>query len=358
MEKSFDRYFLGANSFEGFVSHFSDSYRAEDGYRTYIIKGGPGTGKSSLMKYVAKEAIKQGYTVHLCHCSSDPDSLDGVIIDEKKIVILDGTAPHVVEPKYPGACENIVDLGRFWDSEKLRGNLIDVINATNINKTFHKTVSLYLTVCGEMAKDTLNTAVSYTKREKVLDFAEKTAKKFIKPQTGKQAHETVRFLQGITPKGIMSFPKTVTDNIGNVLVLEDKTGAFSGIVTEHIRKYALKNGYDIITVKNPFLPSKLIDHIIIPDLDFAVVTENDYISFETTLKKVHSRRFTDFSLRHTKKNKLMFNEKVKNKFLYSAIETLKKAKSSHDVLEEYYIKSMDFEKLQKYTKDFCDEILG
>lgn len=358
MEKSFDRYFLGANSFEGFVSHFSDSYRAEDGYRTYIIKGGPGTGKSSLMKYIAKEAIKRSFTVHLCHCSSDPDSLDGIIIDEKKVVILDGTAPHIVEPKYPGACENIVDLGRFWNSQKLRDNLIDVINATNINKTFHKTVSLYLTVCGEIAKDSLNTAISYTKREKAVDFAEKTAKKFIKPKTGSQGMETVRFLQAVTPKGIMSFPKTVTDNIGNILVLEDKIGAFSSIVTEYIRKYALKSGYDIITIKNPFLPSKLIDHIIIPDLDFAIVTENDYITFETTQKKVHSRRFTDFSVKHGKKNKLAFNEKVKNKFLFSAIETLKKAKSSHDVLEEYYINSMDFEGLNNYTKAFCEEILG
>ena len=138
MEKSFDRYFLAANSFEGFVSHFSDSYSAESGYKTYIIKGGPGTGKSSLMKYVAIRAIEKGYTVHLCHCSSDPDSLDGVIIDEKKTVILDGTAPHIVEPKYPGTCENIVDLGRFWDSENLRSKRIDIINATNINKSFHK----------------------------------------------------------------------------------------------------------------------------------------------------------------------------------------------------------------------------
>lgn len=357
MEKSFDRYFLAANSFEGFVSHFSDSYSAESGYKTYIIKGGPGTGKSSLMKYVAIRAIEKGYTVHLCHCSSDPDSLDGVIIDEKKIVILDGTAPHIVEPKYPGTCENIVDLGRFWDSENLRSKRIDIINATNINKSFHKTVSLYLSICGEIAKDSLSTAVLFTKKNKVVDFANKTAKKFIKERNGKTGTETVRFLQGITPKGIMSFPKTVTDNIKNVLVLEDKYGAFSGIVTEYIRKYALKNGYDIITIKNPFLPGRLIDHIIIPSLDFAVVTENDFIKFETTSKRIHSRRFTDFSVKHTKKAKLAFNEKIKNKFLFSAIESLKKAKNSHDVLEKYYIESMDFESLEKYTKEFCEEIL-
>ena len=41
-------FFLGANSPEGFISKFSSSYFADSGWRTYIIKGGPGTGKSTM----------------------------------------------------------------------------------------------------------------------------------------------------------------------------------------------------------------------------------------------------------------------------------------------------------------------
>ncbi len=48
-------FFLGANSEHGFFSHFGqlqDPYSQE---KTYIIKAGPGTGKSTMMKRIAEE---------------------------------------------------------------------------------------------------------------------------------------------------------------------------------------------------------------------------------------------------------------------------------------------------------------
>lgn len=32
------------------------------------------------------------------------------------------TAPHVVDPKNPGAVDEIIHLGDFWDEEKMREN--------------------------------------------------------------------------------------------------------------------------------------------------------------------------------------------------------------------------------------------
>ena len=115
-------FFLGANAPGGFVSVFGNCYSAEDGWHTYIIKGGPGTGKSTLMKRVAGYFIKQGVRCELCPCSSDPQSLDAVIFPDFKVALLDGTAPHVVEPQYPGACEEIINLGMAWNTQRLSEN--------------------------------------------------------------------------------------------------------------------------------------------------------------------------------------------------------------------------------------------
>ncbi|MBQ8267623.1 MAG: hypothetical protein IJZ21_04485, partial [Clostridia bacterium] len=130
MKSDFSKYFLGANSAEGFVSHFGDSFDSLNGWRGIIIKGGPGTGKSSFMKYIVAKAVDAGYDVELCPCSSDPDSLDGIIIKEIKTVVLDGTSPHVAEPVYPGASEEIINLGEFWNSEKLRAAADQIIYVT------------------------------------------------------------------------------------------------------------------------------------------------------------------------------------------------------------------------------------
>ena len=85
--KNTPKFFLGANSPCGFFSRFDNLYEPENGYFCYILKGGPGSGKSSLMKKVASETINKGLEVELIYCPSDPNSLDAVIIPEKKIWI-------------------------------------------------------------------------------------------------------------------------------------------------------------------------------------------------------------------------------------------------------------------------------
>ena len=57
--------------------------------------------------------------VEYFHCSSDPNSLDGIIINDLKIALIDGTAPHTLEPKYAGAVEMIINIGDFFDEKRL-----------------------------------------------------------------------------------------------------------------------------------------------------------------------------------------------------------------------------------------------
>lgn len=87
-------FFLGANTPQGFVSRFDQLANPAEGWREYVIKGGPGTGKSTLMHKVAEEFKSAESRMELIHCSSDAASLDGVILHDLKIAIADGTSPH------------------------------------------------------------------------------------------------------------------------------------------------------------------------------------------------------------------------------------------------------------------------
>jgi len=103
-------YFLGGNTPQGFYSYYDYLIDSEKVKKVYVIKGGPGTGKSTLMKSAAAWGEDNGYEVDYLHCSSDPSSLDGVIIDGD-IAMVDGTSPHIVDPKNPGCVETIVNMG-------------------------------------------------------------------------------------------------------------------------------------------------------------------------------------------------------------------------------------------------------
>lgn len=356
MQKQYQKYFLAASSCEGFISHFGDSFVSGDGWRAIIIKGGPGTGKSSFMKHVAARACNMGYEVTFCSCSSDPDSLDGVIIEDIKTVILDGTSPHVVEPKYPGACEEILNLGEFWNGKALFDRADQILSLTDENKAIHKTVGRYMSAAGSLMRDNLRLAASYTDVKKAALFGERLAQRYIPSKKG-EGKEWLRFIGGITPKGVLSYTDTVNNFYRNRIIIEDKQGFISGIIMEKIRAAALKAGYEIITLKNPFLPSLVIDHILIPELSLAFVTENEYISFGGEERRIHARRFADITRQRATRARILFNRRVIRELLLAAAATLKKAKTVHDSLEKIYIESMDFDALSRFTAEKAEDIL-
>ena len=345
------KYFLAANSCEGFVSFFGDSYNAKENWRCYIIKGGPGTGKSSFMKRVARYAESKNEKYILCPCSSDPQSLDAVILPNKKTVILDGTSPHTIDPLYPAVCEEILNFGQFWDSGKITDKN-EILNITDQNKALHKSVSKYLNAAGQIMLDSYKIALSYTKKAEAKAFAERIIKKHI-PKNSGTPYEWVRFIEGITPEGIISYPETVTEECKNVIVISDKYRACSNIIMNEIRNYCLINGYEIITLKNPFLPSVIIDHIIIPELNLAFVTEDNSILFETPARRIHSRRFTSNKLLHKSAGHLKLNRKVINSLLDTAVNMLQEAKAVHDKLEKHYINIMNYSDLETFGNNFC-----
>ena len=112
---SFDRvdFFLGATTPAGFKGYF-EPLRREPGMQMVLIKSGPGCGKSTLMKQLARRAIQQGEPVECIHCASDPDSFDGVIFVRQRRAIVDATAPHTIEPDAPGADEVVLPGACCW----------------------------------------------------------------------------------------------------------------------------------------------------------------------------------------------------------------------------------------------------
>jgi len=85
--------FPGGNTSQGFYS-FYDYILHPEAKRLFILKGGPGVGKSTLMKQVGETMLAKGYDIEFHYCSSDNSSLDGIVIPALQVGIIDGTAPH------------------------------------------------------------------------------------------------------------------------------------------------------------------------------------------------------------------------------------------------------------------------
>ncbi len=349
-------FFLAANSADGFYSRFKDCYRAENGWRAYIIKGGPGTGKSHILRRVAAEAQKKGVGVVFCPCSSDPSSLDAVILSDIKTVLLDGTAPHVVEPMFPAVCEQIINTGDFWDTKKFAGKESEVIALSKKNSAAHRRASQYIAAAGQLMKYNFSTALSATDIEKAFSFGVKLSEKNIPKKRKGRATEWVRFLGGITPDGFLFYGDTPNIMCRKKIILSDEYGAASSIILSAVRDRLETFGYEFITVKNPVLPSDITDAIIIPELSLAILTENRSMKIECNDRRIHARRFMNMTELHKNRQRVCFNRKASGELISMACETLREAKLIHDDIEKYYVAAMDFTALENMTDQIIKKI--
>ena len=127
------------------------------------------------------------------------------------------------------------------------------------------------------------------------------------------------------------------------------------------RMYAHPSEPEVPQVPDPLQVQKkaaslIYEHIAIPELSLAVVCENSYISFDTKLRRIHSRRFTDNNVLSRFKNHLLFNKKMGTELLKGAVSTLRLALASHDKLESFYIDAMDFSKTEILTSELEQKI--
>lgn len=343
--------FLGANTPKGFVSFFDELYNPYSNAEAYIIKGGPGTGKSTFMKKIADEFEKRGFFTERAYCSSDPDSLDAVLVPERNFSICDGTAPHIVEPRFPGAAENIVNLGQFWDSKKLRNNGDEIRGLFFENSLYHRRSSKYLAAAGHIDALNRKLVMSYIRQEKIDSFTSRFIHRELSPgHKGEAGEKKRRFISALTPRGNIFLSDSVHSMCSRVIGIDDSEGVVSSLITERIGEGAVRNGHCAIYCHCPMKPEES-EHLLLPEKKLAVI-RLDSASGEVECDRIiHTGRFMreGFSDNRTL---LKFNSKVKNELIKESIGCLKKAKATHDRLERIYIDAMDFKSLNEFCDDF------
>lgn len=351
--------FMGANSPLGFCSFFEEIYNPYKNHHPYIIKGGPGTGKSTLMKKVAEKAREKGFDTELIYCSSDPKSLDGVIVKDLNVSVIDGTSPHVLEPKFPGAVENIINTGDFWDKKALKKKSDKIRSLTLENSIHHRRSARYLAAAGAVNDENLRLAHSFIKEEKINSFALRFASRETpRKKNCPQGKRTRRFISGITPEGIVFLNETVTALATRIIGIKDEYGAVSPMLCQRIGEIAIKNGYDVIFCQCPMKPKGDCEHIIIPEINLALVSlkkdHNISLDFD---RIIHCKRFMHEEI-ESYKQKIRWSKKICSHLISESISSLKNAKAVHDKLEQEYIEAMNFKALDKYTDTITEEIFS
>ena len=331
-------YFLGANTACGFVSLYGDFCRGERDY-LHIIKGGPGTGKSGLMRAIGREAERRGLDVEYVQCSGDPKSLDGVYLPSLSLGWCDGTAPHAAEPGIFGADSDYLNVGQFCRTPL---SPVDCDRARAL-------------VAAYKAK--------YKRAYALLAAAESAERAFLPQEAGaKEAGRAgallceliARLPAGETPRlrrrfcGAVSCEGLVEDRSSFTLcklayLCEDGCGLAAGALGEACET-ALSLGHDVVLCLSP-ADGKTPDALLLPDVSAGFVRAMPQASYEHVKRIPLDRLWGDMASVKERRRAVRAAKREGARYLRAACETLREAKALHDELEAVYRPYMDFPSL-------------
>jgi hypothetical protein len=351
--------FPGGNSSKGFFSYYNYILPQEEARRIFIIKGGPGVGKSTFMKKTGYEVVDRGYDVEFMHCSSDNGSLDGIVIPKLGVAMIDGTAPHVVDPKNPGAVDEIIHLGDFWNEAGMVKYRNEIIKTNReVGELFGRAYK-YLKSAYCIYEDI---AEIYCKAVKMAEFnriAERLLQQIFTNIGTADKTGSIRklFVSAITPDGLKSFSETITNGYKCVKV-KDIPGISTSKLLEKAADAAVEKGFNAEGYYCAFIPDKL-EHLVIPELGISITSSNTYHDLcEAPFMEYDLNSTIDMNVLESYDLVLDYDRCEFDELLSRAVKTIGEAKALHDLMEKYYIPNMDFESVQICWESTMDRILG
>lgn len=350
-------YYLGANTPSGFYSLYDQLIDPETARDVRILKGGPGCGKSTLMKQVGGALEEQGYAVEYIRCSGDPDSLDAVVIPALGAAVVDGTAPHVVEPKYPGLVESYVDLGACYDRAALQAVGPELKGCMKGYKARYSRAYRCLTAAAQLEEDVRALLVTPALEAKMAKRARGILSREIKGAGDQAGRAVQRFLGGITWQGVLREYGTVEAQCSKVYELSDTYGLAHTMLT-CLAAGAMAAGHDVVACPDPLFPDRMA-HLLIPALSLAFVSTTPELPWpHRPYRRIRLDAMADGELLRRSRARLRFSRKVTGALLEEAVDALGQAKAMHDELEGLYNPHVDFDQVHRRGEEIIEAFLA
>ncbi len=351
-------YFTCAISAKGFQNLFDNNLSVLQ--KIYILKGGPGTGKSTLMRKIGEKYREEGFEVEYIHCSSDPDSLDGIVIRSVGVGIVDGTKPHVIEPHAPGVIEEYVNLGVAWDIKRLAqysNEILELVHKIdecypNVYEQFLKALRVH----DEWERIYINNMNIQAANKVTEHMIAELFAKVVEKSNGYTYH---RFFGGATFKGPVDYVQNLTSDMKLRYFIKGRPGSGKSTMLKKILRKAEELGVDVEVYHCGLDPDSL-DMLLFPELSTCI--------FDSTAPHEYEPSRSGDSIIDLYQNAIRFGTDEENEIkligikeryqclLNMGIFYLERAKQLHDQLESYYISSTDFHKINEITDDLIVKI--
>lgn len=340
-------YFAASNSGRGFCNYYPRVFGGAQ--HIYVIKGGPGTGKSRFMREVSDYSAGRGWECEYYYCSSDPTSLDGILLKKDGVVlaVIDGTPPHAWEPEFPGVREDIVNLGDFWNVDVLAARRSELEALNRRKADCWRRAYKWLEGCLDMCDIVSNIGERLLKQEEVDQVA--AAMLSGVPQGDGYAEE-VALIDSVGMKGRAASGEFYRQARA-VFVIRDKYMTAHRLLRAMVDQ-AKQKGQRVTLSYDPIDPRRL-DGVLLKDVSLAAVVSEDSpeLPHEVVYMSELCREADDDCDAESCRALSCYDS-----MLAGAVAALGDVSKYHFEVENIYVSAMDFEAKERFTAQFCEKI--
>lgn len=337
-------YFAGGNTARGFFSLYD--WALADLDKVFFLLGGPGTGKSTLIKQIGDKWNEKGFDIEYIHSSADPDSVEGVIITKLKAGIVSDKMLPYITLRAPGVIEEFVNLGDGLHFEKVAPHKDKIVS---LNEEMRNSFKSAYRSFGEALKihdDWEKIYIDNIDFKKANQLAGNLATKFFENKSvNKEAVEKRRFLGAATPRGSVDFVPHITEGLEKRYFFKGRPGSGKSTMLKKLVSEGKKRGFDTEIYHCGFDPYS-IDMVLFRELGLCIFDstapheyfpsrEGDEIVelYGTIIDGSTDERYAG----EIKEVSRQYRGKIEE-----ATAHLAAAKALNDQLEEIYTDAMDF----------------
>lgn len=355
-------YFAQGNTAHGAHFLYKSAFRGLN--KIFVLEGPQGTGKSTVIQHLADRLLDQGLHVQCFHSPLRPDELNGIIITDLKVGIVDGRVCKGISDS--GAGEFVfIDFGEAFDDclmlpehraviEELRGTL------ENTYAQAYETFAAALRIHDEWEQYYIDH----------MDFskADQIAQDLIQELYAGHESDTPTarrdlFFGAATPRGAFDFIQSLTAGLQRRIFIKGRAGSGKSTLLKKLASAAEEKGIEVQVFHCGFDPNSL-DMLIFPQLRTAIFDstapheyfpdrdEDEILDMYTRTiapgtDEAHAAEIAEIKARYSAKMK-------------EAISYLAEAEAIDSEIRAYYVAATHYsivEKLQLQLQTELDELI-
>ncbi|MBQ8718664.1 MAG: hypothetical protein IJY66_05310 [Clostridia bacterium] len=351
-------FFAASNSAQGFYSRYAMLFEHPTA-RLYLIKGGPGSGKSRLLWEIVTAAEGAGFTAELYPCSSDPTSLDAVHLehpDGRCLIALDATAPHSMEANRPGVREQLIDLGAFWDQEQLLSQRAEIEQLMEQKEGHYEAAYRYLGAAELCRKNAAQILAPLIRTDALRRLARRCVAGAIEGERKSEAAVKHVCTDSIGMKGRIYLPTLVRH--ATRLCCFPPCYGLPYLMLEEIRKEGEQRGADMIVSHHPAYPD-CVDGVFFRESRVACLAHPVQLDgIQGYCRSFRLRHLLDAAGLREVREQLRMLQKQQDTLESAAVQALDRASRAHFALEEIYGAAMDFSAKEEYSRRLIAKLFG